>query len=90
MNTVKINVCTDATTKAEAEKLLADMGLTMTAAINIYLKRILLEGGIPFEITTKVPNRETAEAIEEGRRIAKDKSVPAYNSVEELKTSMGL
>ena len=49
-----------------------------------------MEGGIPFEVTTRVPNSVTAEAIEEGRRIARDKSVPAYNSVEELKAAMGL
>lgn len=57
MNTVKINVCTDAETKAEAESLLAEMGLTMSAAINMYLKKIILEGGIPFEVTTKTPER---------------------------------
>ena len=90
MSTVKINVCTDAATKAEVERLLADMGLTMTAAINMYLKRILLEGGIPFDVTTRVPNSVTAEAINEGRRIARDKSVPGYNSVAELRAAMGV
>ena len=91
MNTVKINVCTDATTKAEAENLLSAMGLTMTAAINMYLKRIVMEGGIPFEVTTRVaPNKETLEALEEGRRLAKDKSVPGYKSMEELKAALGL
>ncbi len=90
MATVKVNVCIDANTKAEVESILAEMGLNMTAAINIYFKRILMEGGIPFEVTTRVPNSVTAEAIEEGRRIARDKSVPAYNSVEELKAAMGL
>ena len=89
MNTVKINVCTDAATKAEAENLLSAMGLTMTAAINMYLKRINLEGGIPFEVTTRVaPNKETLEALEEGRRLAKDKSVPGYKSMEELKAAL--
>mgnify|MGYP002520044091 FL=1 len=89
MNTVKINVCTDATTKAEAENLLSAMGLTMTAAINMYLKRIVMEGGIPFDVTTRVaPNKETLEALEEGRRIARDKSVPGYKSMEELKAAL--
>lgn len=91
MNTVKINVCTDATTKAEAENLLSAMGLTMTAAINMYLKRIVMEGGIPFDVTTRVaPNKETLEALEEGRRIARDKSAPRYKTIEELKAALGV
>lgn len=85
MASAKINVNVDVETKKEAEKVLDAMGLTMTAAINIYLKRILLEGGIPFDVTTRVPNSVTAQAIEEGRRIAKDDDVPCYNSVAELK-----
>lgn len=90
MASAKINVHTDAEIKKQAEELLDAMGLTMTAAINIYLKRIVLEGGIPFEVTTRVPNTTTIQAIEEGRKIAKDNTVPSYNSVDELKAAMGL
>lgn len=90
MASAKINVNTDAEIKKEVEELLDAMGLTMTAAINIYLKRILMEGGIPFDVTTRVPNSVTAQAIEEGRKIARDNSTPCYNTVEELKNSMGL
>lgn len=89
MASAKINVNTDPEVKKEVEELLGKMGLTMTVAINIYLKRILMEGGIPFEITTHVPNSVTAQAIQEGRRIARDETVPCYNSVEELKVAMG-
>lgn len=90
MASAKINVNIDAETKKEVEELLDAMGLTMTAAINMYLKRILMEGGIPFDVTTRVPNSVTEQAIEEGRRIAKDNNVPCYNSVEELKAAMGV
>ena len=65
MTTAKINVCVDAQTKAAVEALLDEMGLTMTAAINIYLKRILLERGIPFELSTVAPNSDTVAALRE-------------------------
>lgn len=90
MASAKINVHTDAEIKKQAEELLNAMGLTMTAAINIYLKRIVLEGGIPFEVTARVPNAVTIQAMEEGRRIAKDDNVPSFNSVADLRADMGL
>lgn len=90
MASAKINVNTDAETKKEVEEVLEAMGLNMTTAINMYLKRILMEGGIPFDVTTRVPNSVTAQAIEEGRKIARDENTPCYNSVAELKASMGL
>lgn len=90
MYNAKINVNTDAETKQAAENLFAAMGLNMTTAINIFLKRALLEQGIPFDVSIKEPNSVTIEAIEEGRRIAKDNSVPSFKSVEELRAAMGL
>lgn len=65
MALAKINVNTDAETKEQVQKLLHEMGLDMTTAINIYLKRIILEKGIPFEISVKAPNAETLAAFAE-------------------------
>ena len=39
--------------KKQTETLLADMGLNMTTAVNIFLRQVLRTGGIPFEITTR-------------------------------------
>lgn len=52
MATVKINICTDEKTKEQAEVILTELGLNMTAAMNMYLKKIIAEGGIPFELKT--------------------------------------
>lgn len=84
--TVKISVCTDATTKHEVESILDDMGLTMTAAINMYLKRILMEGGIPFEVTTRVPNATTVAAMDEYEAMKKNPS--AYKKYPSFKAAM--
>ena len=73
-DTVKINVCTDLNTKRQVEEILSDIGLNMTAAINIYLKRILMEGGIPFELTTRVPNATTVAAMDEYDEMKKNPS----------------
>ena len=72
MATAKINVCVDEKTKREAEALLDKMGLTMTAAINMYLKRIILEQGIPFEVSTHAPNATTMAAMDEFEEMKKN------------------
>ena len=88
MANAKINVCVDEETKKHVESLLDEMGLNMTTAINIYLKKIVKERCIPFEISARTPLEETLAAIEEGRRIAKDDSVKGFDSVEELMASL--
>ena len=83
-DTVKINICTDANTKRQVEEILSDMGLNMTAAINIYLKRILMEGGIPFELTTRVPNATTIAAMDEYDEMKKNpRAYKRYHSFKE-------
>ncbi len=65
MATVKINVCVDEGTKKAVEALLDEMGLNMTSAINMYLKRIIMEQGIPFDVSVKTPNAVTVAALNE-------------------------
>lgn len=65
MATAKINVCVDERTKKEVETILDEMGLNMTAAINMYLKRILMEQGIPFDVSARTPNAITIAAMDE-------------------------
>lgn len=84
MAVAKINVNTDAEVKREVEILLDKMGLTMTTAINMYLKRIVMEGGIPFEVTTRVPNSVTVAALDEFEEMKnnpqKYKRYPSFNA----------
>lgn len=86
MATAKINICTDNETKIEAEKILSALGLNMTTAINIYLKQICIRGGIPFEVTTKVPNKETISALEELNKYKIDTG--SYKKYSDFKTAL--
>ena len=52
-NTINVNIRVDEDLKKQTEGLLADMGLNMTTAVNIFLRQVLRTGGIPFEITTR-------------------------------------
>ena len=52
-NTINVNIRLDEELKKKTEILLADMGLNMTTAVNIFLRQVLRTGGITFEITTR-------------------------------------
>lgn len=91
MATVKININTDAETKESANRLFKELGLDMTTAINIFLKKAVLERGIPFEVSAKQPNNETIEAMEEVKMMEKNPSkYKGYKSIADLKAALGV
>ena len=62
MATTNLNVRVDENLKKTVDTLLNELGLNMSTAINIYLKQIVRENGIPFEIKLDKPNAETLQA----------------------------
>jgi len=56
----------DANTKAEASAILESIGLTVSDAVRLMLKRVVAEKALPFE--PLIPNEETIEAIKAARR----------------------
>lgn len=63
MAKVSTNITIDAEVKKQAQKLFADLGMDLSTAINVFLKRALLEQGIPFDVSREIPNSVTAKAI---------------------------
>ena len=56
----------DEATKAEATAVLASMGLSLSDAFRLLLRRVAAEKALPF--APLVPNAETVEAIKAARR----------------------
>ncbi len=56
--------------KQEAENIFSTIGLNTSQAINIFLKKVVLEHGIPFDL--KVPNAKTLKAMEEAKNMDGD------------------
>ena len=48
--------------KQETSKILGELGLTMTDAINAFLSQVKLKNGIPFDL--KIPNDKTVETLQ--------------------------
>ena len=85
MATVNMSIRMDTELKKQAEAMFADMGLNMTTAMNMFLRQVVRQGRIPFEIATDIPNAETVAAIKEMDDMISGK-IPAkkYSSTKEL------
>ena len=59
MATTNINIRTDSELKAKAQKVLSELGLDMSTAINVFLTQVVYKNAIPFEITK--PVKKTAK-----------------------------
>ena len=82
MSTVNTTIQLDSELKKESQELFDSFGLSLNAAITIFLRQSVREQAIPFRVGQPVFNEETRKAIEDARRgIGLSK---AYNSVEEL------
>lgn len=88
MATVSTQVRIDSDLKREANALFSQLGLTMSSAINIFLYQVVLHGGLPFDVTEPNYKKEVLEALEECRRLSKDKSHPGFDNVEDLIKSL--
>lgn len=53
----------DSDVKQEAQKIFAQLGLTLGEAVNLFLNQVRLNKGLPFEV--KIPNEETLQAMQE-------------------------
>ena len=83
-----INVRIEEKTKKRAAKTLADIGLDMSSAVNMFLKQVVVEQGLPFTPTKKDPkkiraqwDREVAWALKHGKR---------YTDTKELFKDLGI
>ena len=85
MATVNMSIRMDAELKKQADVMFSDMGLNMTTAMNMFLRQVVRQGRIPFEIATDIPNAETVAAIKEMDDMLSGK-IPAkrYSSTKEL------
>ena len=82
--TTNISIRMDTELKAQAEALFGELGMNLTTAFNIFVRQAVREGRIPFEIKLDRPNKETAAALRDAERIARDPEVKGFEDREAL------
>ncbi len=79
---VNLNIRMDRELKNNLDVLCSELGLTVSAAINIFAKAMVRHGGIPFDVRIDMPNEELLQAmknVEEGKNLSR-----RFHSVKEL------
>ncbi|MDO4967334.1 MAG: type II toxin-antitoxin system RelB/DinJ family antitoxin [Candidatus Saccharibacteria bacterium] len=82
LNDTTMTIRVNSATKKQAQSLFSELGMDMSTAINVFLKRAVQEERIPFEVgKVKEPNLKTRQAI---KRVEDKKDlVGPFNTVEE-------
>ena len=85
MSTTNLNIRVDENLKKKADKLFSELGMSMSTAMNIFLRQSVRYGGIPFDIRLDVPNSETVEAIREVKQMKADPTIgKTYRDVDQM------
>ncbi len=61
--TSAINIQVDSNVKKDATLVLTDLGLSMSSAINLFLKQVVKKNGLPFEVTNVVENKKILDVV---------------------------
>jgi len=56
----------DPEVKKEAEKILKDLGLSVSTSFELFYRQVIAQRGLPFEL--HIPNEKTMKAIENSRQ----------------------
>ena len=79
-----LHIRIDPETKNEAEKLFSSFGISITDAVNMFLRQSIIVGGLPFALRQLKPNATTAAAMQKiddvinGKMVSKPQSVVSF------------
>jgi len=83
--TANINIRVEPEVKSTVDGIFSHFGLTVADAVNIFLHKSIIVGGLPFDMTLPRYNEETLAAMQEARDIASGKiKAKSYASVKEM------
>ena len=83
MATANFTVRLDSNLKKQSESMYNELGLNLTTAINVFLRKSLAVGGFPFDVRMEEPNKETLAVLLEAEKISNDPNTKRYSDVEE-------
>ena len=84
MNSAVINIKTDTKTKSEAQKLADEMGLTLTAVLNRYLRHFVKTKSVTFSVDDEEPSAFLLKAMKKSDEQLNEKNVsPTFEDAED-------
>ena len=86
--TVSFSVRTDPALKKQVDLFLENVGMSMSTAINLYLRKIVMEQRIPFDISVPQLSPESRQALLEAEELRKPGVGKVFKTVEELRRDL--
>jgi len=84
MNTAVVNIKVNPQVKKEAQKVAADLGLSLSALINGYLKQLIRNKTVVFSSTEEEPTDYLLESLRESREDIKTNRVsPTFTNADD-------
>lgn len=81
--TIPTQIRIEENTKKQAVELLEGLGLNLSEAVNMFLKQVILQNGLPFEVKYPQLKPDIIEAMEEAKRISRDPKTKRYTNFSE-------
>jgi DNA-damage-inducible protein J len=82
----QVNIRIDDELKARADNIFEELGLNMTTAFTMFVRQTIRQGGIPFEITTRVDpfcNTENMKILRQSIKEAGEGKLTTHELIEE-------
>jgi DNA-damage-inducible protein J len=82
----QVNIRIDDDLKVRADSIFDELGLNMTTAFNIFIRQTIRQGGIPFEITTRIDpfySAENMQVLRKSIQKAEEGTLTAHELIEE-------
>ena len=86
-----ISVQVDLSDKIKANDILKNLGLNMSTFVNMAIKQLIYNNGIPFEVKNPKPSKELLESLKQGELLVeeiKEGKRKGYSSMEDLKNAL--
>ena len=90
MNTVAMNISIDKNLKEQATELYNDLGLSLSSAINMFLRQSVRENRITIKPQRTKRKSEIELAVEEADQLMKAPNAKTYNNLQELWDEIGI
>ena len=83
-----LNLRIEPEVKTDAEELFGSFGLTVTDAVNVFLRQSIMRGGFPFEIIRNRPNAVTQAAIKEAEILMANPNAKTFLNMDALRADL--
>ena len=83
--TASLSIRIDPEAKSAVDAIYSRFGISIADAVNIFIHKSIIVGGLPFDMTLPMYNHETLAAMQEARDIANGTiQSKSYSSLQEM------